>query len=189
MPVIITYVTWIETKRHMKEGEKSQRTIRERDGEVAQCSTRKSEEYNLGELKCSKFDKTENLHAVGSKHAAKQKADGSHVKVTGTWTEMACVLADEYLLLKLSFGDITSNELFYLLLFTTCITQKQIMLASINKGNARNGLKRICLAKLLTIIFDALRDLVRFVQFKKRERHPWRNATFSKVEDFSLQKK
>ena len=102
---------------------------------------------------------------------------------------MACILADEYLLLKLSFGDITSNELFYLLLFTTCITQKQIMQASINKGNARYGLKRICLAKLFPIIFDALRDLVRFVQFKKRERHPWRNATFSKVEDFSLQKK
>ena len=26
-----------------------------------------------------------------------------------------------------------------------------------------------------------LRDLVPFVQFKKREKHPWRSATFSKV--------
>ena len=31
---------------------------------------------------------------------------------------------------------------------------------------------------------DALRDLVSFVQFKKREKHPWRSATFIKVADF-----
>ena len=31
---------------------------------------------------------------------------------------------------------------------------------------------------------DALRDLVPFVQFKKREKHPWRSVTFSKVADF-----
>ena len=28
---------------------------------------------------------------------------------------------------------------------------------------------------------DALRDLVIFVQFKKREKHPWRSVNFSKV--------
>ena len=27
----------------------------------------------------------------------------------------------------------------------------------------------------------ALRDLVPFVQFEKREKHPWRSVTFSKV--------
>ena len=32
----------------------------------------------------------------------------------------------------------------------------------------------------------ALRDLILFVQFKKREKHPWRSVNFSKVEDFSL---
>ena len=32
----------------------------------------------------------------------------------------------------------------------------------------------------------ALRDLVPFVQFKKREKHPWRSVTFSKVVGFSL---
>ena len=30
-------------------------------------------------------------------------------------------------------------------------------------------------------ICDALRDLVSFAQFKKRERHPLRSITFSKV--------
>ena len=28
---------------------------------------------------------------------------------------------------------------------------------------------------------DALPNLVPFVQFKKREKHPWRSVTFSKV--------
>ena len=30
-------------------------------------------------------------------------------------------------------------------------------------------------------IYDALRDLVPFVQFKKREKRPWRSVNFSKV--------
>ena len=33
-------------------------------------------------------------------------------------------------------------------------------------------------------ICDALRDLVAFVQFKKREKHPWRSVNFSKVAYF-----
>ena len=32
-----------------------------------------------------------------------------------------------------------------------------------------------------------LRDLVPFVQFKKREKHPWRSVNFSKVAGFSPQ--
>ena len=34
-----------------------------------------------------------------------------------------------------------------------------------------------------TILCDALRDLVPFVQFKKREKHSWRSVTFSKAAD------
>ena len=34
---------------------------------------------------------------------------------------------------------------------------------------------------------DALRDLVPFVQFKKREKHLWRSVNFIKVADFSQQ--
>ena len=30
----------------------------------------------------------------------------------------------------------------------------------------------------------ALRDLVSFAQFKKREKYPWSSVTFSKVADF-----
>ena len=33
---------------------------------------------------------------------------------------------------------------------------------------------------------DALHDLEPFVQFKKRERHPWRSVNFRKVAGFSL---
>ena len=29
--------------------------------------------------------------------------------------------------------------------------------------------------------YDALHDLVPFTQFKKREKHPWKSDTFSKV--------
>ena len=35
-------------------------------------------------------------------------------------------------------------------------------------------------------ICDALRDLVPLVQLKKRQKHPWRSVTFSKVTGFSL---
>ena len=36
------------------------------------------------------------------------------------------------------------------------------------------------------IICDALRDLVAFVQFKKREKQPRKSVTFSKIANFSL---
>ena len=39
----------------------------------------------------------------------------------------------------------------------------------------------------LNIICDALRDLVPFAQLWKREKHPWRKVTFSKVAGWSLQ--
>ena len=35
-------------------------------------------------------------------------------------------------------------------------------------------------------ICDALRDLVPFVQFKKREKHPWRSVNFSKVAGLAI---
>ena len=34
---------------------------------------------------------------------------------------------------------------------------------------------------------DALHDLVPFVQFKKREEHPWRSVTSSKAAGFRLE--
>ena len=38
------------------------------------------------------------------------------------------------------------------------------------------------------VICGALRDLTPFVQFKKREKHPWRSVTFSKVAGYELRK-
>ena len=35
-------------------------------------------------------------------------------------------------------------------------------------------------------ICDALPNLVLFVQFKKREKHPWKSVNFSKVAGFNL---
>ena len=34
---------------------------------------------------------------------------------------------------------------------------------------------------------DVSRDFVPFIQFEKREKHPWRSVTFSKVAGFGLQ--
>ena len=34
------------------------------------------------------------------------------------------------------------------------------------------------------VVRDALRDLVTFVQFKRREKYSWRSVTFSKVAGF-----
>ena len=42
-----------------------------------------------------------------------------------------------------------------------------------------------CKNKVEVYICDALRDLVPFVQFKKREKHSWRIVNFSKVAGFS----
>ena len=51
-----------------------------------------------------------------------------------------------------------------------------------------NRLKAYILSSIFTekvvvklLIYDALRNLVPFAQFEKREKHPWRSATFSKV--------
>ena len=37
-------------------------------------------------------------------------------------------------------------------------------------------------------ICDALRDLVPFVQFKKREKHPWTSVTFCRLKTATLLK-
>ena len=44
------------------------------------------------------------------------------------------------------------------------------------------GLSRVM--KISFLNCDALRDLVPFAQFKKREKHPWMSITFSKVAGF-----
>ena len=45
-----------------------------------------------------------------------------------------------------------------------------------------------CFLKILeSVICDALRDLVPFVQFEKAEEEPWKSVTFRKVAGFSQQ--
>ena len=41
--------------------------------------------------------------------------------------------------------------------------------------------KWILFCKEKYFIYDVLRDLVQFVQFKKREKHPWRRKRFSDI--------
>ena len=41
--------------------------------------------------------------------------------------------------------------------------------------------------KVVSVKYDALRDLVPIVQVKKREKYPWSTVTFSKAAGCSLQ--
>ena len=56
------------------------------------------------------------------------------------------------------------------------------MLSIVEKRYTLEGL----ILLILLNICDVLYDLVPFVQFKKREKHPWRSVTFSKVTGFSV---
>ena len=56
------------------------------------------------------------------------------------------------------------------------------MLSIVEKRYTLEGL----ILLILLNICDALYDLVPFVQFKKREKHPWSSVTFSKVTGFSV---
>ena len=47
--------------------------------------------------------------------------------------------------------------------------------------NLNTPLNRVSLKLFRENICDVLRDVVPFVQFKKREKHPWKSVTFSKV--------
>ena len=63
---------------------------------------------------CKCVDKQETLVAAGTLCAKETKTQIDHVKnITVNWIEIAKVLQDENLLIQLSQGDVTSNEMFY----------------------------------------------------------------------------
>ena len=65
-----------------------------------------------------------------------------------------------------------------------CKTPENVdeVLAAISKHQ-----KHLSIKSSKNAICGALRALVAFVQFKKREKDPWRSVNFSKVAVFSLQ--
>ena len=52
------------------------------------------------------------------------------------------------------------------------ITKLLIMIITVHMKDGSVNMKTI---------YDALRDLVPFVQFKKRKKHPWKSVTFRKI--------
>ena len=66
------------------------------------------------------------------------------------------------------------------------VTKLQIEENIAMKGKRLNITKEMISVQYGNYICDALRDLLPFVQFRKREKHPWRSVTFSKVAGFSL---
>ena len=67
-----------------------------------------------------------------------------------------------------------------------CMAQKRIMFVCFGVFTVFS-LEAVVTNIFRFLIYDALRDLVLFVQFKKREKHPWRSVSFSKVAGLSLQ--
>ena len=51
----------------------------------------------------------------------------------------------------------------------------------ISESHTTNHTIRYLSDDYIDIKCDALRDLVAFVQLKKRDRHPWRSVDFNKV--------
>ena len=55
---------------------------------------------------------------------------------------------------------------------TLATWKKQVKISKFVTEMTKESKENIC---------DALRDLAPFVQFKKREKHPWRGVNFSKI--------
>ena len=107
-----------------------------------------------------------------------------------------------------SYGDIVISILWVLFLIQSKVPKIDVLVYSMEKGEAfflvfqsLSYERRIywfnrllCLTitlileqNTLAVVCGALRDLVVFAQFKKREKHPWNSVNFTKVAGFSLQ--
>ena len=126
----------------------------------AGCSRRNSESNVTGELRCClHIDTSENL--IGTMHASQDKASGMHVDdLTEKWKRMAALNNNQDLLRKLSFGDVTSNKLFY---HRDCYQdfrniyrreeKKQMELDCSTLENVENWTKAITLSKIVGYIY------------------------------------
>ena len=135
----------------------------------AGCSRRNSESNVMGELRCcfcSHIDTSENLIAAGTMHVSQDKASGMHVDdLTEKWKRMAALNNNQDLLRKLSFGDVTSNELFY---HRDCYQdfrniyrreeKKQMELDCSTLENVEKWTKAISLSKIVGYIYETERD-------------------------------
>ena len=81
--------------------------------------------------------------------------------------------------------DRTFNFCNFRVKYTTHINNKRLIKLDRKKHSMFIGPAMLHFAKYEDTC-NALRDLVPFVHFKKREKHPWRSANFSKVAGFSL---
>ena len=90
--------------------------------------------------------------------------------------------------LNLWGGKMEVNVKFYMNVTIISVFRKmfypQTILLYIRMNTCR--LQRVT-KSFFTVKCDALRDLVPLVQFKNREKHPWRSVNFSKVASWSLQ--
>ena len=69
----------------------------------------------------------------------------------------------------------------------SCVCVKSASMETNAKSFGTTTLLTLSTKLFVFLICGALRDLVPFVQFKKREKTPWKSVKFSKVAGFSLQ--
>ena len=96
-----------------------------------------------------------------------------------TWYEVWYLSSD----FPLSSGP---NDVIYCILLSRVITEPdfnsyQAWKLKLMEVHTPSPLRTIYAQRTIGLDSDVLRDLVPFVQFKKREKHPWRSVTFSKV--------
>ena len=63
----------------------------------------------------------------------------------------------------------------------TISTPYQVRKLKLMEVHTPSAFRTIYAQRTIRLDSDVLRDLVPFVQFKKREKHPWRSVTFNKV--------
>ena len=105
------------TKKQEKRKLEDETWVDNSPGPSKRRSYYKSSTFQLGKricCFCEEEDQDTNLRAAGTLHASDGKLNLSHVeRFTKEWKSMAALLGETDLLVRLSGGDIASNEVYY----------------------------------------------------------------------------
>ena len=103
---------------------------------------------------CGGEDSNSNLHAAGAFHAKKTKTDSLHaLSLTQKWKDMALAVDNQFLINKIAFGDVASNELYY---HASCLKSLSYQYNQIKKTTSDNSdswTKAIAFNKVATYLY------------------------------------
>ena len=109
---------------------------------------------------CSKIDDGSNLHAAGMFHAKKKKPDNEHIrKFTEKLREMARAVNNTFLINKLQFRDVKSEEVYY---HGDCLKRLEWNSKSVTMSKADNTseqwIKALAFDRVVTYIYECHRE-------------------------------